>query len=240
MRYVPIDGINYAVPFRELVRAHTPAEWADLEEAIRADGILSPIQTYHSERHGRALIDGLGRALIGEAMGIEIPILPRRVSDERAGQMARRLNFARRHHTPDEVAAMKQGVFVRVVAGRKAGDSLRVIAEREQVPLATVQRIVDTAGVSPDTPAITGADGKSYPAAIATSPPRVPLPKRAAKLAFSLVGLVGKLWVGKTVGPHLRNTAASYGVPFAADGSWPAADAVAATLRDVAKPRVSV
>ncbi len=77
------------------------------------------------------------------------------------------VNDLRRHETQEMIqkrAATRRG---RVAEARQEGQSIRQIAETEDVSIATVQR--DLAGVSGDTPAppsgkVTGADNKKYDA----------------------------------------------------------------------------
>lgn len=83
---------------------------------------------------------------------------------------ARKLNMARRHLNQEQRAALW-------VDMRKDGMSYRQIAETDKTASKdTIKRAVENSGVSFDTPAVTGKDGKQYPAKQASRKPAPELP----------------------------------------------------------------
>ena len=170
-----------ARPFAGLFRPLTPAERGALRESVAKDGIRSPVFTYDSPTHGPAVIDGLNRLDTAAELGIPPEAIPvtdlGRISDEAAERLARDLNVARRHLTPEEQQAARVSRVKRVAELRSEGASIRVIAARVGVTKSQAERdlaearaaTVPGGTVEPET--ITGANGKTYPTAVSRSPP---------------------------------------------------------------------
>lgn len=134
------------------------AEREELRQSIEAHGVRYPILV---DQHG-TIIDGHHRWAIAAEMGLDCPVLACDVDDDdEAAELAQTLNVARRHIDPatwaTKVAERRQRVAVR----RARGESIRSIAEAEGMDPKQVRRDLGT--VSPPA-AVTGKDGKSYPA----------------------------------------------------------------------------
>ena len=142
MRRVTINGETYALPFFRLFREHTDIESRELTESIRNIWIQVPVVVYTSPTHGRAVIDGIGRA--NKALEIDadknVPIKDYgHISDADAEAIARHLN-KRRHLTPEELKEIRETELKRIPELRKAGMSLRAIAKEVREDVATVHR----------------------------------------------------------------------------------------------------
>jgi|SRR5579883_778065 len=178
-------GVLYRIPFSHLFRAHTEAEKAGLVASIREHGVQVRILTYDSEQHGvRCIIDGATRLAIAAELGLSAIAAQHRgrISDDEAEALAQTLNRDRRHLTLEEQQQQRRERVKRVAAARAAGESTRVISQKEGVSQMQVRRDlaeVGETGVSPDakseSPAsegeteavfpdrIVGTDGKRYP-----------------------------------------------------------------------------
>ncbi len=134
MRRVSINSRTYALPFSDLLRPLTPRELAELTASIDAEGVLDPVSVYTSRVHGRAVVDGMNRALIAEALHLEVPLADLgEMSDEAARHLAYALNVVRRHLSAEEIEALRKERVERVKAARANGEPLRKIAAREGV-----------------------------------------------------------------------------------------------------------
>jgi hypothetical protein len=174
---VRLDGLAYRLPFAHLFRPHTALERERLHASIAERGVLMRVLTYDSPTHGnRCVIDGATRLEIAAALGRAVPIQHRGpLTDEVAHELALTLNADRRHLTPAEQQAVRAERIARVAEARARGESLRTIAEREDISREQVRRdLEDAAGVTGVTPAgperVRGADGKSYPTSTPTEP----------------------------------------------------------------------
>jgi hypothetical protein len=173
-----LGGLAYRLPFAHLFRPHTALERERLHASIAERGVLMRVLTYDSPTHGnRCVIDGATRLEIAAELGRAVPIQHRGpLSDEVAHELALTLNADRRHLTPAEQQAVRAERIARVAEARARGESLRTIAEREDISREQVRRDLEAAaGVTGVTPAgperVWGADGKSYPALPAASDP---------------------------------------------------------------------
>ena len=192
------EGLLYRLPFAHLFRPHTPLERERLVASIRQEGVLDRIVTYDSPTHGkRCVIDGATRLEL--AIELKLAAIPVQhkgaLDDETAERLAIAYNTARRHLTPAEQQEQRQARIARVAAARSAGESLRAIAQREEVSHEQVRRdLEEAAGVTPVTPGrVTGTDGKSYPAApvapVAPVAPAEPVGRPAPTAPDPLRGL---------------------------------------------------
>ena len=140
MRRVTINGVTYATPFWRLFREHTETEFNELRDSIREIGIQIPVVLFDSPTHGRAIIDGIGRARIAEELGREVPICRcGEMLDSAAEAMAWHLN-KRRHLSPEELRELREKELQRIPELRRAGMSLRAIANAIGEDHETVRR----------------------------------------------------------------------------------------------------
>ena len=133
----------------------SPDERAALKESIRLYGVDVAVV---KDEEGN-ILDGYHRAELWQELkgeGVKLPPYP---VDIRAGlshteklALARRLNDARRHMTPEQLEERRKKRIERVVSLRQKGKSLRVIAGTEGVSLAQVRRDLEEAGVPGGTP----------------------------------------------------------------------------------------
>lgn len=246
MRTVTVGGVEYALPFADLLRPLTADEYAALEESVRSHGIKSPATTYLSRAYGRAVIDGSNRADLAREYGLPLPTVDLGpLSDEAARDLAYSLNLDRRQTTPEEMRALAEARRGRVKAARGRGQSLRAIAEAEGVSLGQVQRDVAAAdppapepGDTPDDPVpdgkVRGRDGKTYPASAGDTPERL-LERTRRNLDRAIEGCV-ELADGD-LAARLLQLGRMHGVPLKIeDGAcvWPALVGVRAVLADLA------
>ncbi len=231
MTRVVIDGETYACPFAGLLRSHTPAERAAMRESILADGVTSPIITYISDTHGRAIVDGMNRPvyvaeLVDEGHEVEPPpvLCLGHQTDKTAKRLALSLNVARRQLTVEEQQAARGERINRVLAAVGAGAGIRETARAEGVSAPQILRdIADSDGV-------TGVTAKPSR--------KVPLVVRAHRRALSLTKAVRVLADSATHRERLSAVASSHGCPMTGK-DWPALELVLAVLRDVAGGGVS-
>lgn len=214
MKRVDIDGETYACPFSDLFRPHTERERQRMLASMRANGIRVNVVTYLSPTHGRAILDGMNRALYGLELGIDVPeTCLGRLDDAQAKQLAISLNLDRRQLSLDEQMQARGERINRVAAASAAGQSTRQIASAEGV--SQTQVVADLAA--------------------ANTPVRkknMPLFVRAHRAAGRLSKLVNKL-ARSSRGEQFAILAAQHGIPL--DGKrWPQLEIIAAVLRDVA------
>lgn len=249
-----INGDTFAAPFAGLFRPLTPAERGRLRASVAGNGVKSPVLVYLSPAHGRAVLDGLNRSEVSFELDpdADVPTLSLgRMGDAQARDLAVTLNADRRHLTVEEQQAARERRVKRVAAAREQGESLRSIAAAEGVSLTQVQRdISEAAGVPGGTPErVEGSDGKSYPARTRRPARRLPPPEKARRLALQLCRLVARI-MASPAAARLEEIARGHGLPTAGEPArvrhrrgapkpppatrWPALDALAAVLRDLA------
>ncbi len=132
-------------------------EYESLKQDIADRGVLVPVEY---DEHG-AILDGHHRVRACRELGIkDWPTVTRGgMDDEAKAEHVLSLNLSRRHLTPEQRRELVRNLRV------EYGWSLRRIAGRLNVDVATVHRDVTASGVAHATPArIEGADGKSYAA----------------------------------------------------------------------------
>jgi ParB-like chromosome segregation protein Spo0J len=129
---------------------------AALRASIEKFGVIVPVVVDQSGR----VLDGHHRQRIAEELGKSVPLRTFPVaSDDEAMEVAASVNLDRRQVMD---VAHRRAVVVEL---RREGHSLRAIAGATGVSLGQTQRDLAAAGVSGDTPdAVTGRDGKQYPA----------------------------------------------------------------------------
>jgi ParB-like chromosome segregation protein Spo0J len=154
-----MDSNMSPAPF-QLFRPLPPAIGSALRASIERFGVLVPVVR---DQHGNVL-DGHQRVRIADELGLKYPVNVIEVADEaEALEIARTLNEDRRAMPKVERLPVE-------VALREEGHSLRAIAGVVGVSVGTVHE--DLSGVQPRTPeAVTGRDGKSYPARKEPKPP---------------------------------------------------------------------
>lgn len=171
-------------PFHPLAEQYplmTLVELEALADDIRERGLAQPIVVWNNQ-----IIDGRNRYLACVQNDLPCQFVYYQGNEESLEGYIASLNEHRRHLTPgdrDRIQAARVERLKRVQDARKAGKSLRTIAEEEGVSLGQIQRdLQESPGVSPDTPetpepeekpqvdvpeppkTVTGRDGKTYPA----------------------------------------------------------------------------
>lgn len=162
--------------WRKIERHPLGAEYPDLSpaarermvEGLRQHGVLNKrkITLHPDEADGGKLkvLDGwqLYQGCIEADVKPEFQPLPKSITPEEFVEI---VNDTRRHESQETAIARAVARRERVLAKREGGDSIRKIAEEEDVSPATVQRDLESAPVPPGTPAeVKGRDKKSYPA----------------------------------------------------------------------------
>jgi hypothetical protein len=222
---IDIDGESYACPFAGLLRPHTPGERAAMRESILADGVTSPVITYLSDLHGRAVIDGMNRPLyVAElaADGHEVeppPVLCLgRLDDKTAKRLALSLNLARRQLTIEEQQVARGERIKRIAAANLSTRELAALEGVSQTQIVEDKRVARLAGSEHQ---------------CSRKRTTRPLPVRTYRGAQSLESKVKAILAHKAYAVRLAAVASSHGCPL--DGKrWPALELVAAVLRDVA------
>lgn len=170
VKTIELDGITWELPYWDLLPPLSSPAFEELKNDIEdRGGNLYPILWTPLTGGARRVIDGGHRlravaelraeGWTGELSEQQLSF----ASLEEEKQAAIDLNIKRRHLTPEQRAEW-------VARLRQEGKSLREIAEAAGVSKSQVSR--DLAGVPFGTPeAITGKDGKSYPAQRPTSSP---------------------------------------------------------------------
>ncbi len=120
-------------------------------------------------------LDGRNRERALTAIGVEPSYEKVFISDRDVVGYIKSLNLHRRHLTDDQQDEKRGKRRERVIEARQAGDSLRVIAEREQVSHLTVARdlvVATVTGVTvePENGRIIGKDAKERPATMPVKP----------------------------------------------------------------------
>jgi hypothetical protein len=116
------------------------------------------------------ILDGRTREKAAKAAGIKPKRITFKGTVDQAHQFVETANLHRRHLTTTEQEERKQARVGRVVEARQEGQSIRAIAEAEEVSTATVQRDLETAHcdggvtVTPLDGKVTGKDGRQQPA----------------------------------------------------------------------------
>lgn len=176
---IPETEDTWKLPFADLFRPLTEAEEGRLRASIKAHGVKHHVLTFDSPTWGTdCVVDGANRLRIGQEEGKEVPVtkIPG-LSDDAARDLAITLNADRRHLTIEEQMAARAARVERVAEARSEGDSLPVIADREGISVAQVQRDLEKAkdsGLPPGKPEpekVKGKDGKEQAAKHKTATP---------------------------------------------------------------------
>lgn len=144
-RTLTFAGVEYHVPFADLIRAHTDKERAALAASIAEVGVLVPVVTYDRMADaggGLAVLEGATRLTIASEAGLEsVPVEHLgALSDDHARALCLTLNADRRQLSiADQQAARKQRVVLAVEL-KEAGLSTRQIAKGLGVSQKQVQR----------------------------------------------------------------------------------------------------
>lgn len=165
----------------------TEAELDALAASIKEDGLEYSICMLDG-----LILDGRNRWLACRRAGVPCPsfeyVGPR--DEESIRKFVARLNEHRRHLTPQWLSERRKARVERVVEARKAGESIRIIAEKENVSPAQVQEDIKVATVQggctvePESGKVAGRDGKTRtakPKAASTRGPAVAGRKSATK-----------------------------------------------------------
>ena len=177
---IKVGRHTFRVLYPDLLRALTTVELAALEASVLKDGVKVPALVDGE----MGVIDGANRLRLAAEHGLDAPwSIVSGLTTAQKRDLAVALNVCRRHLTPAEQAAARQGRVERVAAKRHDGQSVRAIAETEGIDPKQVRRDLAKAGerqgnhpggdMSPPegTPCaapsrVEGRDGKSYPAAV--------------------------------------------------------------------------
>jgi hypothetical protein len=160
--------------WKELKRHQLSAEYSDWDKETR-DEVLAQLKENNGLFEGQTIwtyegmvIDGWQRLTVSARANIRptIKVLPKGIDPVK---FVRAMNDCRRHEPIEVTRERASKRRERVAAARKAGDSLRTIAERENVSVSTVHEDLNPPNCSPRTVAeqpdeITGKDGKTRPA----------------------------------------------------------------------------
>lgn len=241
MRAVQINGVSHAIPFADILRPLTDAEYRRLRESVINHGIRYPVVTFTSDDWGPSIVDGANRADLAIELELRsrVPVIDLgRISEQVARDLAYSLNLDRRHITPAEMVLAAEARRGRAASRRADGDSLRTIAATEGVSLVQVQRDLAAAGVPGGTPEtasrVHGQDGKVYPATAGDTPERQL--ERTRRSLDRVIGGAVELADG-SYSSRLQQLARMHGVPLTIAGGscvWPALTSVRAVLADLA------
>jgi N6-adenosine-specific RNA methylase IME4 len=174
---ITFGAVVVRCPYAEELRPLSAEERASLREDIRAHGLVVPVVLDESGD----ILDGFHRATIAAELGYTWDDVPRTnvhgLSPEEKREIARSLNFSRRHFSKEEIDAEERRKREKILQLAQEGKSLRVIAAEVGEPKSTVYDELKRSGVRARTPEVVGRDGKSYPAsrpapAADTAPPR--------------------------------------------------------------------
>jgi hypothetical protein len=153
-------------PFAEQYPLLTNGEQGRLIESMKHGfDPRFPIVTYQGK-----ILDGRNRWLAAIAAKVEPVFIEFTGDDEAAKQFVITANEERRHLSEKFLELKRRERIDRVAEARKAGESIRTIAEREKVSTTTVQRDLSQAStvtgvtVEPESGKSAGKDGKERPA----------------------------------------------------------------------------
>lgn len=171
MQTVTIGGVKFRLPFLDDERRLTAAEWEDLLASVGKHGVIEPVTCRQEERKPRVeetVIVGAHRTLVVAELGLDkIPIKLRSFKTMEDAREFNRQTSIRRHYTAEEQHDRRVARMQRVAAARQEGQSIRMIAETENVSTATVQKDLETVStvngvtVEPANGVVTGQDGRT-------------------------------------------------------------------------------
>jgi len=249
VRRVVIGGVSYACPFEPLFRPLSAEEGRTLEESIAENGVQYRVKVCRTPGWGNTLIDGEHRALITARLKLPCPKddlgeLP----DELAALLAVELNAGRRQLSPGELEQKRRDRVDRVAAARRAGKSLRAIADEVGVGESQVRRDLEAAAatapggaVDPEGGTVKGKDGRNRKARRDGGRPKAPRSGGAKALdaalrhARGLSGVVPAVLADDRLGPLLREAAAKWQIPVHEGGDcWPVLLALDGALSEAA------
>ncbi len=174
-RTVKVGDHRFILPFIDLI-PFDESQDTSLGDSIKDEGaVLVPVLCWKEKKGADedTVIDGAHRVLWAAKHGLDnIPRSYRSFpSEQEAKECCESLNYERRHLTRSELSEARKARVERVAERRRAGESVRVIAEAEKISTSQVVRDVETAGVpggdgtpEPKGGKVVGRDSKTYPA----------------------------------------------------------------------------
>ncbi len=180
---VVVEGRTYHLDYKDVIpyeEDDKAALHAGLDEAGKVLVAISVWKEKHTDTED-VVIDGAHRLEYAAQKGYKFKIVQDSYPDEEAVLDAvKRMNFDRRQTTNgllldwrERRNTEKAERDARIAAAREEGQSLRAIAEKEEVPLATVQRTVEETGAKPATGKVKGKDNREQPAEKPTPPDKL-------------------------------------------------------------------
>jgi hypothetical protein len=170
IRTVMIGDKRYHLPFVGLIPFDAEQNSGLRREIEEAGEILVPIIANKGKSKGADIwvTDGAHRVIHASDLRLDAPPIRYRKfdSDEDERDFVHRVNLERRHLAAAKLEMMRRERVERIAARRKAGESIRAIADAENVSKSQVERDLETAycpgggTVEPESGKVTGKDGK--------------------------------------------------------------------------------
>jgi hypothetical protein len=137
-----LNGTTYRVLYPELLRPLSPAEWADLEQSVRAGDVQTPIFV----DEGGGLIVGYHRCAVSARLGLaEVPVhVLAGLTPERKRELAFELNDCRRQQSDQELSARREAR-----AAARAAVEAALLAEPTAGPRAIADKVQEATGKRP-------------------------------------------------------------------------------------------
>lgn len=157
LEHIQVGSRSFAILYPDLLRPLTEVESLELRKSIDASGVQVPVIL----DEGDGIIDGIHRLRLAAELGLDdVPFVVRSgLADDEKRELARSLNVDRRQLTPEEAGDQRRQ---RIADRRRAGESVRSIAESEGVSKSQVQRQLSQNGtVEPVNGTVTGRDGRT-------------------------------------------------------------------------------
>ncbi|QJW98618.1 ParB N-terminal domain-containing protein [Frigoriglobus tundricola] len=151
---VTVGGLVYRLPHLDLFRPLTTPERDRLKASVAEHGVLHAVVTYDSHTFGkRCVIDGANRLMICHELEKFAPVKHRgELTDDTARELAVASNVDRRHLSVKLQMEVRAERVERVKEAKRAGASLRQIAQAEGVSHVQIRRDLGGEGVTPVTP----------------------------------------------------------------------------------------
>lgn len=174
-----INGKIYALPFEQLLKPLTSAEYDSLYADIAINEVQKPLTTATIPNLGPSLLDGANRARIAGELKLSVPLIDLGIiSYDYALDRAKALNAEGRQFTAAEVKALRADRIEGMVRDREQGYSYRVIGDRHGVSHTQARR------------EITAASGTIVPKPPPTTAEIVSRAAKALDIAFRQIGVL--------------------------------------------------
>jgi hypothetical protein len=150
LKTIVYRGITYTCPLSTRFRRHTDDELEAIRSTAKQYGIRNAIRIYTdttADPQGHPIdncvLDGEGRLTIASELNLEFVEMVHEelMTTEEAYELAKVDNDARRQDDPEEIRKRR---VERVVESRSKGESLRTIADKENVSVIQIQRDLKT------------------------------------------------------------------------------------------------